>query len=720
LLNLESILNNSEFNNPVITSEMVINDIKICQTDITVNPGATLTINGTLIMSNGKKIIVNPRGKLIVQNNGKITSNCEWGGVEVYGDQNVNTPQGTTADGYALIRTGGIIENAKIGVKTIDEGIVEANGAKFLNNYIGIYMSPQYSLSTVLFNQTPNISKVLNSDFKIDKELKSISYNIGVTRQSLNSFIKMEDVKYTSVENNSFIVNNLQNRGIAIFGYKVDSRIKDNLFSGIYSGVEISGFSRFFFNIQNLNLINNNQFTNVSRGITIYNNNRPSINSNNFSIANTNYELSEDGYFEYNWAIASSNNGIEIKDNIISSNDGRAYGSIINNSSIYKKATIDQLLKNTFQHLYIGSQFEFIQKGLRPLCNTYSNITKHAWSISPNRADKNNSFPNIGNPSKNQVGGNLFYDSDINEFKHIRSRKIFNYVAANDPIIAIPTDNTTNLSVEQVTLSNASFCEEVQFNLNYFLCESQECELQQLIYSYEAENDTDRKDILESAIIDKFVENEDESGLLFFLTDNSLLQTYSKELFMTYFDKGDITTAEYYMALMPIATQAEIDFVVLFETLLDLRSEFKSLSDLTQTQINTLNSIKSNNNDASLFAANMLKFGIGTKFNQNPSLWDNEPETPMLLLSLDNKNPNTIKFYPNPSTTENYLQIESIVGDEIQSVEMYNSIGKLVYKELVDKKVGIRIENKKLPIGLYNVKVNTRKNASTFKYIKQN
>lgn len=719
---LESIINDAEFNVPVIASNTEINGIKICQSDITVNSGATLTVNGTLIMSRGKKIIVNPGGKLIVQSYlGKITSNCEWGGVEVYGDQNISTGQSEAYDGIVVIRSEGSIENAKIGVKTIDEGILDANEANFRNNFISVYLSPQKSISTTFLNQVYNKSKILNSSFYINKELKSTSYNFKNYRKSYECFIKMEDLKYTFIENNYFSVYKKLDNGIGIYGYKTDVRIQDNVFTNVYSSIEIFEFPRFKLGgLSFINLINSNQFNSVSRGLTTYHLYRPQITYNIFNLASTSGKISPDGFYEYNWAISVANNAADISSNIITSNDGRAYGSIIRNYESFRKESIDKLVKNSFKDLYIGSQFEYIQKGLKPLCNQYSNMSKYAWSISPNRADKNPSFPSIGSVSNSQIGGNIFYDAYIGEYKHIRSSKSFQYVSSNSQANTVPSDRTSNVNVVTISIDPKAFCDNLNLPKNIVPCGKPECELQDWIDFLALVDDSLQREELINVIIEEYLEIQDESGLIVFLTDQNLLSAYSKELFMTALENGDLARSSYYLSIMPTVSLCDIDFKSIFEILLDLKNENKSFSQLSQYQINTLNNIKGNNTEASVYAGNIIKFALGIEFNQNPSEWKEDPEMPINLNNNIKSVTNIIRIYPNPSNYENYLIIESEKDNEILGLEIYNSIGKLIYKQAIDRKISFRIENLNFPNGLYNIKVKTKKDVNTFKFIKQN
>jgi len=130
--------------------------------DVIVDPGKILTIKGTVSFAPGKRLIVMPNAKLIVDG-GKLTNSCGglWQGVEVVG--NSSLPQTIVSGGLAIyqgvveIKNDAIIEYAVKGITTglSDDlgnynfstfgGIIFATKANFYNNHVDVsFMSYPY------------------------------------------------------------------------------------------------------------------------------------------------------------------------------------------------------------------------------------------------------------------------------------------------------------------------------------------------------------------------------------------------------------------------------------------------------------------------------------------------------------------------------------------------------------------------------------------------
>lgn len=121
-------------------------------TNIIVEPGATLTVTGTLYMSIGSKIIVKPNGRLVVDG-GTITNGCGslWGGIEVWGDKSQSQfdISGVNAQGEVLMTNGAIIEHAEVAVRLIKPGdwnssggFIRAYNSTFRNNKKDVEFAP--------------------------------------------------------------------------------------------------------------------------------------------------------------------------------------------------------------------------------------------------------------------------------------------------------------------------------------------------------------------------------------------------------------------------------------------------------------------------------------------------------------------------------------------------------------------------------------------------
>jgi hypothetical protein len=116
---------------------------KVIGGNVTVEPGATLTIKCKVNMPMDGKFIVKPGAKLVVDG-GWITSNCcdnFWPGIEVWGDNAHNqfpTNQ-PTYQGMLVLKNGATIEHAREAINVMGPtwgtfgGVVQATDASFIN-----------------------------------------------------------------------------------------------------------------------------------------------------------------------------------------------------------------------------------------------------------------------------------------------------------------------------------------------------------------------------------------------------------------------------------------------------------------------------------------------------------------------------------------------------------------------------------------------------------
>jgi len=173
-----------------INSSSAWNDVHYVSDDVIVEDGVTLTINGEVKIAEGKRIIIEKQGRVIL--NGKLTSSCAnpWGGILINGFNSVSQyVQGY--HGYLSANNGSIIENAEIAVDAINGGRVYANGATFLNNGIGIRISPYNNFWPFPAGQTGNpvgyFSNVRNCIFKVNDEYSN--------SEKFESFIDLNGIR---------------------------------------------------------------------------------------------------------------------------------------------------------------------------------------------------------------------------------------------------------------------------------------------------------------------------------------------------------------------------------------------------------------------------------------------------------------------------------------------------------------------------------------------
>ena len=123
--------------------------------NLTIKNGGALTITSTVKFTEGKKIIVERGGRLIL-NGGTLTSTCPtWGGVEVQGNSDAQQ-EPTSNQGYVYVCNNGKIERAHIGINSINGGIVLVDSASFVNDFHSICISNYHHR---------NISRISRSHF---------------------------------------------------------------------------------------------------------------------------------------------------------------------------------------------------------------------------------------------------------------------------------------------------------------------------------------------------------------------------------------------------------------------------------------------------------------------------------------------------------------------------------------------------------------------------
>ncbi|MFN8308337.1 MAG: hypothetical protein U0T73_00095 [Chitinophagales bacterium] len=139
--------------------------------NIRIQPGASLTIqgSGTVInMTANTKIIVEPQGSLIV-NGAKITNACaRWQGIRMQGDlgRSQYAVSGITYQPKVILQNNASIENAQIGIQSVNGGIVQASNSNFRNNNIdvAIWIYRNFTPSNPL-NIRPDLSYIKNCNF---------------------------------------------------------------------------------------------------------------------------------------------------------------------------------------------------------------------------------------------------------------------------------------------------------------------------------------------------------------------------------------------------------------------------------------------------------------------------------------------------------------------------------------------------------------------------
>ena len=267
-----------EFADIEITENTEWENKRIIRSNITIQEGATLFVNGEVHMATGKQILVKRGGKLIV-NGGVLTNICSglWKGVFVEGDG--ESPQGTAfqpGQGFVELEPGTIIENAEVGVSLAVDGalnssggIIVARGATFRNNKRAIYF--EEFQNTYFGTPLGNASEFNECVFEINDDfipsVDNFKQHIYLKRVT---GIDFRACKFYNNNNAEVIDPFDKGRGIE----SIDSEFK---VSGICSNpifpcqeYENSEFSGFYYGVLAYNMISVNPFS-ISRTDFLHN-----------------------------------------------------------------------------------------------------------------------------------------------------------------------------------------------------------------------------------------------------------------------------------------------------------------------------------------------------------------------------------------------------------------------------------------------------------------
>ena len=340
--------------------------------DVFVEPGATLTITGTVYCSEQACIKVKPDGKLVVDG-GHLLSLCDgeqWEGIQVWGNRNKHQlkENGHYWQGIAELKNNAIIENAKIAINlwnptAVDStntsgGIVFASNTRFINNakavsfkpYENKFQHPQHPEQTVVRDNVSFFTDCLfevNSDYAGPNEFIS---HVGLH--------KVRGVKFKAcdfrLEDNAY--NYEWPMGIHGYdaGFSVDGSY-DYHTNGTVSIRKRSTFDNFLKAVVSTkpNSVGSRTFTVKATDFT---NNQYSVfalNSGFGTVLNSNFEIGQRRYGCPAGIYAELTPQFTIEQDTFTMAEVHPeeyYGIIIKNSK-----SVNQIYGNVFKNLYCGN-----------------------------------------------------------------------------------------------------------------------------------------------------------------------------------------------------------------------------------------------------------------------------------------------------------------------------------------------------------------------------
>ena len=205
--------------------------------DLIIDSARTLTIQGTVYLSDTCSIIIQPGSKLVIDG-GTLTSACPnemWQGIEVVGDR--TKQQLTQYQGKVELKNGATIENALCGIRTglstdanftTTGGIISASEAVFRNNRRAVEINP-YSYTALSGTIATYNASFVRCTFTVNSD-NVFSYN----NTSFAEHVKLNGVKDITFKGCTFnnLINSVlpNNRGIYAenAGLILDVKCDDN------------------------------------------------------------------------------------------------------------------------------------------------------------------------------------------------------------------------------------------------------------------------------------------------------------------------------------------------------------------------------------------------------------------------------------------------------------------------------------------------------------
>jgi hypothetical protein len=288
----------------VLTASATWSGVRYLPNDLTIAPGATLTLTGTLNMSRDRHVIVQ-RGATLIVNGGKITNCCGdmWHGIDVWGT--ASAPQNLAgAQGKLIVQNNAVIENAREAIVTGRDvngtfdwnytgAIVRCENSSFRNNRRSAEFMYYHWMNGA--NELPNQSRFVNCTFETNRLLNDPT-TLPDAHVSLYEVkgVAFAGCKFSNTAPlSAFDVNH---RGNGLASADSDYRV-DDLFNSIsslgsppsvlapstFTGLTFGVLASFTAGVNKKVAVANSDFTDVQRGVQITNSQSSSVTGNNFN-----------------------------------------------------------------------------------------------------------------------------------------------------------------------------------------------------------------------------------------------------------------------------------------------------------------------------------------------------------------------------------------------------------------------------------------------------
>lgn len=401
-----------------ITSMEGWNDNRFISSNVIIEAPATLEISGKIQFAEGKKIIVKPGGRLIL-NGGHLTSSPScgkmWGGVEVWGNYSrhqqpyvLDLINPLYYQGRVELKNDAIIENANVGIRlwkpedyNSTGGFVRSNKAQFINNRRSVEFISYHNFNPTTEMPMSNVSYFFETSFIINSD-----YLGDVSSMDFLSHITMWDVEGVRFRECSFEDRRISpNYGSSSFYagiYTIDANFRiirecavtnvfpcpsytnNTLFKGMKTGVYVSNSSSSkTVNIQYSDFVDN------FSGVYLSAHNNAVITDNNFIIGG-NKGVNITGLPIYTGCFFAYSTGYNYQKNNHSKSSAIGTYNLSNIGEVVAAggAANSRIFKNTYSNLSLAHFINGVNRnatgtqGLDLICNNYSSLDG-GWSIIP-------------------------------------------------------------------------------------------------------------------------------------------------------------------------------------------------------------------------------------------------------------------------------------------------------------------------------------------------
>jgi len=716
----------------VVNSEVTIDCNRYCDENVSiiVQPGAKLIIDGATITN------INGKGM--------------WEGITVLGD--------ISSRGVVELINGATIENAKIGIHSIDGGWMKTDSACFINNAISVQIDPGIGS----FLAAKPIS-FINTQFVVNDSYFGNVNDFGPHVKLSNSItVKVLGCNFLN-ENNQLSYSNIgNNTGIWAFNSPV---IVDNyVINSVTTPTKFSGLYVAFFSINSgsspLLSIENSEFVNNVYGIRINTVDYPKVKNNNFDLSIldasgvntvdvTGYQISENNFLIPNPSPLNSSIGIRIM------KSGSGENVVYNNHFSKLNVGILAMDRNSSQ----GSlNLPGFATGLQFLCNHFEDIKQTDILVGdPSqladhsiRREQGSSIQPAGNkfinnqPPRVNIGNNsnyriyYYYSSGVPEENPLYVSGSVDKTPSNYPT-GCPGKGGRNLEYElaQYDKWNA----EYELWLDKLLATKVGSEEYYVILNevsyFSGLKDNFYNSILVAAINNKEIDEESKGKFenlryLFGYRGNytdylSITETYLAE---SNFEEAITTLAKMYKQFE--VTEKQMLELKGMETyalwLQQLEKEQKRIYKLSEKELDYLvKYVETNTGRGAVFANNILCVLYNICLEEEPKYTAHQNQTeeettisPIInyTLQADEKTLlDKITVVPNPTTGE--LRIVS--GElKIDKIEVLDIVGKIVSSHhLITSSSNQKIDISNLNSGIYFIKIITEQGEIVKKVMKQ-